>query len=92
MDLDPFHQINSVDDICTRAFLISQLHEHHSTSLEIMSGNCTLLAILEKFPGFDVFEIYYGMASAEWPSVHAFDAMGGCRGELASCMHGVYGG
>jgi hypothetical protein len=32
------------------------------------------------------------MASAERPPVHAFDAMGGCRGELASCMHSVYGG
>ena len=42
----------------TRAFSISQLHEHHSTSLEIMNGNCTLQAVLEKFPDFDVVEIY----------------------------------
>ena len=42
----------------TRAFSIGQLHEHHSTSLEIMNGNCTLLAALEKFPKFDVVEIY----------------------------------
>jgi hypothetical protein len=33
-------------------------HEHHSTSLEIMNGNCTLHAVLEKFPKFDVVEIY----------------------------------
>jgi hypothetical protein len=26
----------------TRAFSISQLQEHHSTSLEIMNGKCTL--------------------------------------------------
>jgi hypothetical protein len=42
----------------TRAFSIGQLHEHHSTSLEIMNGNCTLQAVLEKSPKFDVDEIY----------------------------------
>ena len=41
-----------------RAFSISQLHEHHSTSLEIMNWNCTLQAVLEKFLDFDVVEIY----------------------------------
>ena len=42
----------------TRAFSDSQLQEHHSTSLEIMNGNCTLQAVLDKFPALDVVEIY----------------------------------
>jgi hypothetical protein len=44
----------------TRASTDSQLNSHHSTSLETMNGNCTLLAILlllEAFPSFDVVEI-----------------------------------